>query len=104
MTACSECDVVVAQRDHLVLYAFAVSFSFLRESEAVERVCTRIEMLNPFLVNTFYDNSWRMEIRTSSKCAECVATETNVPAGTVVPSEKVKSFIAFRATFTLERR
>ena len=47
MTACSECDVVVAQRNHLVLYAFAVFFSFLRESEAVKRICTREDVLKP---------------------------------------------------------
>lgn len=56
MTACSECGVVVAQRDHLVLHAFAVSgsFSFPRKSEAIERVCTRVDMLQ-FLVKTLYD-------------------------------------------------
>ncbi len=45
MAACSECDVVVAQCNHLVLYAFAIFFSFLGESKAIERICVRIDLL-----------------------------------------------------------
>jgi hypothetical protein len=102
MPSDSESEKVGAESDHLVLDPLAHLLPHSGKAERVEHVAVwvvRLGIVRSQFKYTYSRGRSKMK-QTSSWCSARTGIPTSVPAGTIDPSENVKSFTTCRITPT----
>ena len=99
MAAMTEQHIVEIEGSNQVLGALALLLPHLMKAEAIECVRARIIVLHA-VYQGLRGTDNEEGISTGSVCIHEAAKDTMLPAGIVVPSENVKSFIALRGMIT----